>query len=63
MTKSSNKRVLRRSVRKGVIDEVKRRTGRTTDTQTVRELIHARTVQKERQEAVKNSVEVPSDSG
>ncbi len=53
MTRSTSARVYRRSVKKGLISEIKRRTGRDASTSgEVREMIRERILEKERAEAV-----------
>lgn len=48
MTKSTNGRVLRRQVKRGMIDEIKRRTGRDASSSSdVRELIREKIAEKE----------------
>lgn len=60
MTRATSKRVMRRQVKRGVIDEIKRRTGRdVSGSAEVKQMIVERILKKERSEAVKNSVDVP----
>lgn len=57
MTKASNKRVLRRQVKRGMLEEIKRRTGRDASTSSeVRQMIVEKIWEKERSEAEKNVV-------
>lgn len=53
MTRSTSARVYRRQVKKGMIEEIKRRTGRdTSSSSVVREMLQERIEQKEREKAL-----------
>ena len=53
MTKSTNKRVLRRQVRRGMLEEIKRRSGRDVSSSAeVRQMITEKILEKERAKAI-----------
>lgn len=59
MTRSTSARVYRRQVKRGMIDEIKRRTGRDTSSSAeVREMIQERISLKEREKALPD-IEIP----
>lgn len=59
MTRSTSSRVYRRQVKKGLIGEIKRRTGRDATTSSeVRKLIRERIAEKERENA---TLEIPEE--
>jgi len=59
MTKSTSARAYRRLVKKGMIDEIKRRTGRDASSSSeVRKMIQERILEKERKEALPD-VDIP----